>query len=403
MKQRVDLVPIYKVTEISQQKDYGSVQIINKLPINLLMTQGINMTSLYLDHAATTPIIASARDAIAAEALIWANPSSPHREGRASKARLENYRRTILDILNWDGHILFTSGASEAIAMVMRAYHNDIYVSAGEHEAVLASSGVKTKSVANNQDRVNSFIVALTPDGYVDEAALIKTLSGKERALVAIQSVNNETGVIQSWDRLVDIIHAHQGIAFADCSQSAGKLPLPNADMIALSSHKFGGPPGMGALLVKDLSLLMPTGGQEQGYRRGTENGPYIAAMAAALSHGYAWMEKAKELRTYLDYTIISMGGDIVAKDSNRIDTIASYRMPGVAASAQLIAFDMKGIAISAGSACSSGTLKTSHVLEAMGYDHPQEVIRVSFGPDTNKEDIDRFITIWHDFYEQRR
>ena len=354
---------------------------------------------LYLDHAATTPIIAPARDAMAAEALIWANPSSPHKEGRASKARLEKYRRSILDILGWDGHILFTSGASEAIAMVMRGHKGALLVGASEHEAVLASSGVRAKEESHR----DAIILSLSHDGTIDQNALKDIISDSEKPLCAIQSVNNETGVIQPMEALRDNIKAHDAILFADCSQSTGKLPLPDADMIAISAHKFGGPPGMGALLIKDLSLLTPTGGQEQGYRRGTENGPYVAAMAAALSHGYDWMEKARELRSYLDDAIISMGGDIVAKESKRIDTIASYRMPGVAASAQLIAFDMKGIAVSAGSACSSGTLKTSHVLEAMSYAHPQEVIRVSFGPETNKEDIDNFITAWRDFYEQRR
>lgn len=365
------------------------------------MTQATSgTTSLYLDHAATTPIITSAREAMTAEALIWANPSSPHREGRACKARLEGYRRTILEALDWDRHILFTSGASEAIAMAMRAHNGTLLVGASEHEAVLASSGVSSKGEGHDG---NAKIISLNKDGTIDQSALKNLLLEADRPLCAIQSVNNETGVIQPMEALGDVISDNGGILFADCSQSAGKLPLPDADMIAISAHKFGGPPGVGALLVKDLSLLKPTGGQEQGYRRGTENGPYVAAMAAALSHGYAWMDRAKELRHYLDDAIISMGGDIVAKDSGRMDTIASYRMPNVAASAQLIAFDMKGIAVSAGSACSSGTLKSSHVLEAMGYEYPTQVIRVSFGPSTSKDDVDRFIVAWRDFYEQPR
>ncbi len=354
---------------------------------------------LYLDHAATTPIIDAARQAMAEEASIWANPSSPHAEGRASKARLEEYRKEIKTALGWDGHLLFTSGASEAIDMVMRACRHDIYVSAGEHEAVLTSSGAK------GYDDPNSHILALQSDGYVDEEALIKALSGTEGSLVAIQSVNNETGVIQPWDRLVDIIHAHEGIAFADCSQSAGKMPLPNTDIIALSGHKLGGPPGIGLLLIKDLSWLNPTGGQEQGYRRGTENGPYVAALAAALTHGYDWMDNARELRSYLDERIIALGGEIIASDSERLPTIAGYRMAGVGASAQLIEFDIKGISVSAGSACSSGTLKTSHVLRAMGYDDAvaSEVIRVSFGPDTIKADIMRFLDVWEALYKRHK
>lgn len=350
---------------------------------------------LYLDHAATTPIIEAAKEAMNQEAMLWANPSSPHSEGRAAKARLEKYRHAILNALGWEGHILFTSGASEAISMVMRS-EKDILVSAGEHEAVIASSGVRND---------NGAIISIDRDGYVDEAAFIEQIKPIEKPLCAIQSVNNETGVIQPLDRLKDIIHDHGGILFADCSQSAGKLPLPDADIIALSGHKLGGPPGIGALLIKDLSLLSPTGGQEQGYRRGTENGPYVAAMAAALSHGYDWIDRAVSLRAYLDDAIMEMGGEIIAQHSNRIATIASYRMIGVAASAQLIEFDMKGISVSAGSACSSGTLKTSHVLQSMGYDDQsaREVIRISFGPDTCHDDIDRFTSIWRDMMERRR
>lgn len=354
------------------------------------------ITRLYLDHAATTPIIEPARHAISQEAAIWANPSSPHNEGRASKARLEKYRKAVKAALGWDGHILFTSGASEAIAMVMRSYPHDILVSGGEHEAVLASSGVHDG---------NAKVIPLGSDGYADEAALIEILSDAHRPLCAIQSVNNETGIMQPWDQLIDIIHEKGGVAFADCSQSAGKMALPHADIIALSGHKLGGPPGIGALLIKDLGLLNPTGGQEQGYRRGTENGPYVAAMAAALNNGYDWMAKAASLRQSLDDAIITQGGIIIGEHSNRLPTIASYRMPGVGASAQLIEFDMKGISVSAGSACSSGTLKTSHVLQSMGYDNESasEVIRVSFGPDTNDDDVARFLGVWEALHTRHK
>ncbi len=192
-------------------------------------------------------------------------------------------------------------------------------------------------------------------------------------------------------------IRAGGGLLFADCSQSAGKLSLPDADMIAISAHKFGGPPGIGALLLHDLALLRPTGGQEQGYRRGTENLPAVAGLAAALTGGYAWLEAAAILRTKLDAAIVQAGGQVVAAASQRLATIASYRMPGVSASSQLIGFDMAGISVSAGSACSSGTLKTSHVLGAMGWDAQaaSEVVRVSFGPETSAADIDRFVATW--------
>jgi cysteine desulfurase len=209
--------------------------------------------------------------------------------------------------------------------------------------------------------------------------------------------VNNETGVIQPMAEIADIVRANGGILFADCSQSAGKLPLPDADVMCVSAHKLGGPPGMGALLVRNLGLLTPTGGQEQGYRRGTENLPAAIGFATALDAGFAWVEKAVRLREVLDAAITASGGIVVAEASSRLATIGSYRMPGVAASSQLINFDMAGIAVSAGSACSSGTLKTSHVLGAMGWDErsASEVVRVSFNADTSESDIARFLDVW--------
>ena len=330
---------------------------------------------IYLDHAATTPIIPAAREAMADAMVRWANPSSPHSEGRAARAALENARRRVATALNWDGEVIFTSGASEAIALALRG-HNAI-ASAVEHDAVLAVAGATRLPVG--------------PDGYVDRNAI----TGPAR--YAVQSVNNETGVIQPMAEIADIVRANGGILFADCSQSAGKLPLPDADVMCVSAHKLGGPPGMGALLVRNLGLLTPTGGQEQGYRRGTENLPAAIGFATALDAGFAWMEKAVRLREMLDAEITASGGIVVAEGSSRLATIGSYRMPGVAASSQLINFDMAGIAVSAGSACSSGTLKTSHVLGAMGWDErsASEVVRVSFGADTSESDVARFLDVW--------
>ena len=330
---------------------------------------------IYLDHAATTPVIPAAREAMADAMARWANPSSPHSEGRAARAALENARARVAAALNWDGEVIFTSGASEAIAIALRGH--EAIVSAVEHDAVLAVAGATRLPVG--------------PDGYVDLNAI------KGAARYAVQSVNNETGVIQPMAEIADIVRANGGLLFADCSQSAGKLPLPDADLMCVSAHKLGGPPGMGALLVRNLGLLSPTGGQEQGYRRGTENLPAAIGFATALDAGFAWMEKAVRLRDILDAEITASGGIVVAEASSRLATIGSYRMPGVAASSQLINFDMAGIAVSAGSACSSGTLKTSHVLGAMGWDErsASEVVRVSFSADTSESDVTRFSDVW--------
>jgi cysteine desulfurase len=331
---------------------------------------------LYLDHAATTPVVPAAREAMSDALERWANPSSPHGDGRAAKAALEDARARVKAALGWDGEIIFTSGASEAIGMALSGF--DAMASAVEHDAVLNAAGAA--------DRLP-----------VDAKGVVQLASIAKGRRYAIQQVNNETGVIQPLAALGAAISDGGGLLFADCSQGAGKLPLPDADIIALSGHKFGGPPGIGALLLRNLGLLKPTGGQEQGYRRGTENLPSIMALAAALEVGFGWLEQAAQLRAKLDNAIEVSGGAIVARDSARIPTIAAYRMPGISASSQLIGFDMAGISVSAGSACSSGTLKTSHVLGAMGWDDraATETLRVSFGPETKEADIDRFVATW--------
>ncbi len=311
----------------------------------------------------------------------WANPSSPHSEGRAARAALEAARRRIADALGWDGEVIFTSGASEAIAIGLRDAE-DVILSDVEHDAVLTAR----------------------PDARrlpVDSAGIVRLSAVSGAGRYAIQSVNNETGVIQPQKELAKAIREQDGVWFADCSQSAGKMALPDADMIAISAHKLGGPPGIGALLLRDLALISPSGGQEQGYRRGTENLPAILSFAAALESGYGWIGQAAALRRRLDDAIVDAGGAVIAEASERIATISSYHMPGVSAPSQLIGFDMEGIAVSAGSACSSGTLKTSHVLGAMGWAvrEASEVVRVSFGPETNADDVDRFVTAWRGIF----
>lgn len=335
---------------------------------------------LYLDHAATTPMLPAARAAMATAMEDWANPSSPHADGRAARAALEEARARIAVALGWSGHVIFTSGATEAIAIALtRAKAGRVVTSPVEHDAVLR--------VTKGADRL-----PVTADGCVC-LTCDRVLRSDERILLAVQHVNNETGVIQPLDR----IERDGAILFADCAQSAGKLSLPDADMIAVSAHKFGGPPGIGALLIRDLALIEPSGGQEQGYRPGTENLPAILAMAAALDSRGDWLAKAAELRARLDAGIEAAGGVIVARDAPRIPAIASYRMPGLSARAQLIQFDLRGISVSAGSACSSGSLKTSHVLGAMGWDEAaaSEVVRVSFGPQTSDSDMDSFLAVW--------
>lgn len=335
--------------------------------------------SLYLDHAATTPLRPEARAALLDGFAGWANPSSPHAAGRAARARLEEARARLKAALDWPGEVIFTSGASEALALAIRQARAPLAaVSAVEHEAVLRHRGVAAMLGVDGLGRVD-------PDDCAHPG------------LVAVQQVNNETGVIQPLAEVAAAVRGAGGVLLADCAQGAGKLPLPDADLIALSAHKFGGPIGVGALLVRDWALLAPTGGQERGYRGGTENLPGVLAMVAALEVGADWLEQAGRLRARLEREVIAAGGDVISAGAARLPTIGAYRMPGLSAAAQLIRFDGQGIAVSAGSACSSGSLRTSHVLAACGLDSraAAEVIRVSIGSETMAEDVARFAAAW--------
>ncbi len=343
---------------------------------------------IYLDHAATTPVIPAAREAMADALACWHNPGSPHADGRSARAALDEARARIRSELGWSGKVVFTSGASEALTIALaRAKADRSFVSATEHDAVFRAGPAAE-------------ILPVDANGIADPAPV----AGK-RPLVAIQHANNETGVLQPLAEIAETVRGKGGLLLADCAQSAGKLPLPDADMIALSAHKFGGPPGVGALLVRDLSTIDAVGGQEQGYRYGTENVPGIIAMAAALEAGNAWLEGAAALRRRLEQAILAAGGEVVAAGAARIPTIGAYRMPGVAANAQLIQFDLAGISVSAGSACSSGSLKSSHVLSAMGYEESAagEVVRVSFGRSTTEAEVDRFADLWAELIHKRR
>ena len=348
---------------------------------------------IYLDHASTTPILPQAATAIAEACTAWANPSSPHQEGRKVHAAMEDARRRVAAALGWDGSLIFTSGATEAIALVFaRARAKSFIVSAVEHPAVMRSApGARQTAVRR--------------DGTLDLDDLDRALAEGEAPLVAVQSVNNETGVIHPLAGIHARVKAAGGLLLADCAQSAGKLKLPEADFLVIAAHKLGGPPGIGALLVKDPATLDAIGGQEGGYRPGTPSVPLIMGFAVASEADHGWYEEAKRLRARLDAGIVEAGGEIVAADAPRIATIACYRMPGVTGAAQMMQLDLAGIAVSAGSACSSGSLKTSPVLAAMGWreEEAREVIRVSFGPSTCESDIDALLAEWRGMIGKRR
>jgi cysteine desulfurase len=238
-----------------------------------------------------------------------------------------------------------------------------------------------------------STVIPVDPHGLIDEAALDAVLAAGP-ALVAIQHVNNETGIVQPLNRLAQRIREAGSLLLADCAQSAGKLPLPDADFIAACAHKLGGPPGIGVLLVRDLATLEPSGGQEKGYRRGTQDTPNALAFAAAIAARPWDMDPLAVLRDRLEAGVRESGGLVIGEDSARIPTIGAVSLPG-AASASLV--------VSAGSACSSGAMKGSAVLAAMGV--PEDIaggfLRISFGPGTSEADIDRLLNEWRRIAER--
>ncbi|MEO1968317.1 MAG: aminotransferase class V-fold PLP-dependent enzyme [Sphingomonadaceae bacterium] len=342
---------------------------------------------MYLDHAATTPLRPEARVAMEEGFRLWANPSSPHAEGRKARSLLEDARARIKTALGWDGELIFTSGASEAAALALgQAKGNARFVGAVEHDAVIQSAA-------------DAHRIAVEGNGAVSKKSLVQ-LDGADNPVVAIQHLNSETGARQDIGAIAATVHESGGILVCDCAQSAGRFALPECDMAIVSAHKFGGPIGIGALLVKDYAMLHPTGGHERGYRRGTENLPGALGMAGALEacgDPYVAAEVLEPLDVLAD-ECRNLGGtwlsDQLADPTPYIRAIA---MPGISGSAQVMRFDMAGIAVSQGSACSSGTMKPSRVLEAMGVDPDiaARTIRVSLGWNTTREEVERFCDIW--------
>jgi len=337
---------------------------------------------IYLDHAATSPLRPEAKAAMEEGFRLWANPSSPHAEGRRARASLEDARERIKRALGWEGELIFTSGASEALWIALnRAKASRRVVSAVEHDAVFrAAPDAEAVPVS---------------DGEVDPV----TLPDCRNALVAVQHVNSETGTnLLPYVRntLLEAVRERGGQFLVDCSQSAGKTKLPDADMLVISAHKFGGPIGIGALLARDFALLEPVGGHERGYRQGTENLPAALGMAAALEAGGldSWGTTVEE---HLELKNALLRHGQVISPGFQSSHIVAVAHPTMSAQALLIRLDAMGFAVSAGSACSSGTLKKSRVLDGFGVpdDVAARTIRVSLGWSTTPQDLERFAEAW--------
>jgi cysteine desulfurase len=341
---------------------------------------------VYLDHAATAPVTAAARDAMLAALANVGNPASVHAAGRASNGLVERARDGVAAFAGCAPEtVVFTSGGTEALALALHgAGMARCIVSAVEHSAVLAA-------------RSDAIVVPVGSDGLIDLAALA-ALFADGPALVAVQHANNETGIIQPIADVAALVAAAGGLLLVDAVQSAGKLPLPAADFVALSAHKLGGPAGVGALIARNPATLIAVqrgGGQERGLRGGTPNIPGIAGFAAAVAEARDWARVAM-LRDRLEAGVTAAGGIVHGVAAPRLPNIASIGMPGVAGGTQVMALDLAGFMVSAGAACSSGKVAVSHVLAAMGLGAAAgEAIRVSLGPQTTADEVDEFVAAW--------
>lgn len=348
---------------------------------------------IYLDWNATAPMTDTAIRAMESAARAWANPSSVHGDGRRARACLEDCRERIAAALGaLPAQVVFTSGGTEALALALQGVRAARFiVSATEHAAVLAAAP-------------GADVIPVDGCGIVDLAALDAMLA--EGALVAVQHANNETGVIQPIDDILALTRGKGARLVMDAVQTAGKLALPAADFVAVSAHKFGGPPGVGALVVRradDLVAVQKGGGQEKGLRGGTENLPGIAGFAAALEARAAdtgWLARAGCLRDRLEARLKT---EVYGAAAARLPTTSMIRMPGVPAATQMIRFDMAGFSVSSGSACSSGKVGKSHVLAAMRVDGADEAIRVSLGWTTTEAEVDAFCDTWEALAARRR
>lgn len=345
---------------------------------------------VYLDWSATAPMGPAAVDAFAGAARVWANPSSVHADGRGARAALEDTRGRIARALGASGNLVFTSGASEAIGIALgRANAASRIVGATEHRAVCAATP-------------DAAVAPVDGDGRIDPAELDRLLAASPpRVLVAVQHANNETGVIQPIAEVARLARAHGALLLVDAVQSAMRLPWPEADFVAVSAHKLGGPPGIGVLFVRDPATLSADGGgQERGYRMGTENLPGALAFAAALEARAAdagWTGRVASLRAQLEARLADAGAMIAGRGIERVPHITSARMVGVESMRQLMLFDLEGFSVSAGAACSSGTVKASPVLRAMGWSEEAagEACRISLGWTTTEADIEAFAAAW--------
>ncbi len=378
------------------------------------------MARVYLDYNATAVPRLSGREAVAAAMMAPANASSVHTEGRAGRAMVEDARHQIAVLIGAEPEsIFFTSGATESNATALspevelegKPTHCDVLLlSSVEHPAVRAGGGFAPERIEYVPVDANGVIVL---DALKD--MLAAHARGGRRALVSVMAANNETGVLQPLRAVADIVHAHDGVFHSDAVQVIGKIPFDlresGADLLSITAHKLGGPQGIGAVVTAHRDTRVPAimrgGGQERGRRQGTENVAAIAGFGAAATEAGQTLtpegSRLGALRAKIEDGIRAVAKDAVifGNRAARLPNTTFFATPGVAAETALIAFDLDGVALSAGSACSSGKSAASPTLQAMGVSSEigRCAMRVSTGWNTTDADVTQFLSVFAKVY----
>lgn len=363
------------------------------------------MRTAYLDCNATAPLRPEARDAMLAALSQTGNASSVHRFGRAARSLIEDARAALADLVGArPAQVVFTAGGTEANATALCGLRRPVLASAGEHVSVLEAAPMST--------------IPLRADGVIDLQALESALSAVETPpAVAVMLANNETGVIQPVAEASRLARDHGALLHCDAVQAAGKIPVDFASLgaatLSLSAHKLGGPQGVGALILAEgveVAPLLRGGGQERRRRAGTENVAAIAgfgAAARAAQRDLAKMESVARLRDDLETELRKREPDLAihGAEAPRLPNTSCFGVPGLSAETLVMALDLAGVAVGAGSACSSGKVAPSHVLRAMGASDTQarEAIRVSLGWASTAEDTAQFLAAWTAILKRRR
>ncbi len=351
---------------------------------------------VYCDHNAGSPVRPEAAEAVAHALTLGGNASSIHSAGRAAKALLEDARERVAASLGARAeNVIFTSGATEALHLTLAAAEaRSLIVSAIEHDAVFGEAALRGAQIA-----------PVTADGVVDVAALEALLHDAPKpALVALMLANNETGVVQPVARAAALVREAGGLLLVDAAQAFGRMKLDIGDLdasyLVVSSHKIGGPPGAGALVLAPgapFKTVHAGGGQERGRRPGTENVPAIAGFGAAAEIAARSLEAAGRRYDVLRATFedaLPRDAIVFGRESVRLRNTSLFALPGVRAETAVIALDLDGVCVSSGAACSSGKVRDSRVLKAMGVADAlaSSALRVSFGWNSTDADCDAAI-----------